>query len=418
MSKYLNTLFRFCSQNLLATVFTIVASSLVLGFIPILNSAYYALLFLLFFLIAARSKGISFAPICLLLSCALSLLFNKPPELFKPWERLGLFALVLFVAFPVFNSARNTKLRLSLFQLMMVVICFVGLTSLFCYIIGINFMLSAWGMYGLERTSDTAGWFGGLTRHSMTLSPLCALSATYFLHKLLSLPLSKNQKWIYAGCLFSCLCGCLLSASRIGFAAAAIGCISVSALKFRGRFDKFASKIILSLVVLAALYPVYGGFTTAITEKNETNIEKGSMFASREERWEHRILEWKEHPVFGMGFGTIDTQYTDEYIKSGIVESGSGWLAVLSMTGILGAMCVIYIFLSTLSRLYRRSRSDNTAILLFGLIMVFVIHLFAEGYIYAGGSILCYILWLTLGIGYTYSRIGSSELRNFRFELL
>lgn len=211
----------------------------------------------------------------------------------------------------------------------------------------------------------------------------------------------------------------LLSASRIAFAAAVVGSLSVAYLTYKKHLNKLLSFLFGVIIILAALFPVYSDFAEHLLEKNEYNMEKGSMFASREDRWDHRIEEWSRHPIFGMGFSTIDTKYTEEYsVNHGIVEPGSGWLAVLSMTGLAGAVCVGYIVLSTLKRLYRRSRDDSQALLLFGLIMVFVIHLCAEGYIYAGGSFLCYMFWLTLGVGYTYARADEEEVKKLKFELL
>lgn len=418
MFKYLNKLYSFCIRHLFITFFVIIVSSLALGFMRMYPSLYYVLLILILFLMLSQTTSISLAPFILIGVAAISLIMNTPPAIFSAWPRLGLFTLLICSVFPTFDSVKNSQFRNSVFQLTVVVVLFIGISSLPCYFAGINYMIKAFGKYGATHTSDTAGWFGGLTRQSMMLAPLCAFAATYYTAKLFSSERTRQQKWLYGAFIFSCMCGILLSASRIGLAAGLAGCLSVFILKYKGNTGKLISQLIGIGIILSALYPISNVFTTAMTQKSETNLEKGSFFASREDRWGHRLEEWSRSPVFGIGFATIDTQYSEEFSDTGIVETGSGWLAVLSMTGLAGAFCMGYIVLSTLKRLYRRCRYDNHAILLFSLIMVFVVHLCAEGYIFAGGSFLCYLFWLTLGVGYTYSRAPENERKNLKFEVI
>ena len=137
------------------------------------------------------------------------------------------------------------------------------------------------------------------------------------------------------------------------------------------------------------------------------------MFASREERWSHRINEFTNSPFVGIGFAAISPEYTDEYnIELGIVEPGSSWLTVLSMIGIMGALPIILIIINTwngLKAIYNNNTEDYS-ILLSGLLSLFYVHLIAEGYIFAGGSFLCFLFWLTLGISYSYPRIYKYQI--------
>ncbi|MDP2455208.1 MULTISPECIES: hypothetical protein [unclassified Kaistella] len=83
---------------------------------------------------------------------------------------------------------------------------------------------------------------------------------------------------------------------------------------------------------------------------------------------------------------------------SGKVEPGSSWLALLSMTGIAGFILIVFIFLSALIYLFKNKNDYIISGILGSLLLFFMIHMSAEGYILAAGSLLFFYIWLLLGV--------------------
>lgn len=61
---------------------------------------------------------------------------------------------------------------------------------------------------------------------------------------------------------------------------------------------------------------------------------------SRTKLWDARLEEFKSSPLWGIGFGVTGI---GDKATSGRAETGSGWLTVLSQTGIIGFTLVILI---------------------------------------------------------------------------
>jgi len=108
------------------------------------------------------------------------------------------------------------------------------------------------------------------------------------------------------------------------------------------------------------------------------------------------MAEFASSPIIGIGFQTVSLTGSDSPNRRGNIEPGSSWLAVLSMTGIVGLCFVLIIFY----RAWHVSKyvNNNNTILFQGLLLFMSIHMLVEGYIYAGGSFLCMLLWLIIGV--------------------
>lgn len=293
---------------------------------------------------------------------------------------------------------------------MMYVCVFAGVSALFCYLLGINYMTRYYGI--THANINTAGVFSGITTHSMMLGPVSAMGLVYLIYWATKEKIQPKIKGL--SLLGVALSGCaiLLSASRISLASALTGIAVVILLRFKYKIIKLIGVILCSIIVLILTFPLYKPIAMPMIEKQANNLDTGGTFHSREDRWGHRLSEFGSSPMFGIGFSAVDTQYKGEYSAShGFIEPGSSWLAVLSMLGLFGTLPIAYILIVTivrLKRIYSRSIEDYS-ILLLGLLSVFFVHLIAEGYILAGGSFLCYLFWLTLGVSYSYSRIDLND---------
>jgi O-antigen ligase len=131
--------------------------------------------------------------------------------------------------------------------------------------------------------------------------------------------------------------------------------------------------------------------TAGLTQKSWNN--------SREMHWQARWDEFLSSPFTGVGFATAweDTIGVDD--ETGAVETGSSYLAMLSMTGYVGGVACLLLALSLAMRLLacwpiltERQRLEIGSSASFWLV-----HLGAEGYIYAVASLLGLTFWLWLG---------------------
>lgn len=403
----MNVVISYVKQNWLPLCMVLIPSGLFLGPIPYSSVLYYALLIYLALLSIVKHQQESKSAILFVLVCALSILFGNPSPLFKSWMRLGLFALLVTAYFPVFRSEYFDKLKVRAFPLMLIILGFTSVGSFIAYFFGINYMTKAFGAFADSVTVDTAGWFGGLTYQSMMLGPICALALTFFVWLMIEKMRTKRMKWMVGTLAFMALCCMMLTASRSANAAGIIGVIIILFLNYRTRLGKIAQIAIIIVVGIFALSPIYMPYADKVLSKQMNNASSGSTFASRAGRWEHRMEEFSEYPFFGYGFVAIDTKNVGEYMPStGIIEPGSSWLAILSMTGIAGMVCFLVMFLSTCSKLYNLFRYDDDewALLHLGILAVFSIHFIAEGYVFSGGGALCFLFWFFFGCAYSFAR--------------
>jgi hypothetical protein len=137
--------------------------------------------------------------------------------------------------------------------------------------------------------------------------------------------------------------------------------------------------------------PTGDSLTGALSSKGTQN--------SRTELWQSRIDEFKSSPLFGIGvaMGTGSGSAVEE---GGVirVEPGSSYLAILSMTGGMGAIA----FCSALGLLLfgyvssqRQAGLDRDILNVVGVFLG--VHGVAEGWILGFGSPLCFLFWLWLG---------------------
>jgi hypothetical protein len=138
-------------------------------------------------------------------------------------------------------------------------------------------------------------------------------------------------------------------------------------------------------------HAIFGRFTDELTEKG--------MLHTRKYLWRNRWEEFNDSPLWGIGMGVDKFIMSRTEYGTVVVEPGSSWLAILSMTGLIGAGGLFLLVASHLKKLITKLdnfppgiRAEIAAIGIF-----WSIHAIAEGWIFAAGSILCLFFWLWLG---------------------
>lgn len=386
-------------QRFIYLLLLIIPAGMVIAPIPFSPVMYYLLLIFMAGMALSKPAKINGWAALLIAASAASIVAGMPPSYFKPWPRLVLFTLLMTAVSPMIDNRNIYGYRKKLLHCLILLCSVVGVTGVFCFMMGINYMALTLDQ---SREIDVAGWFGGLAPHSMTLGPCGAIGTVSFIWIAWG---KKKLKAVYLLFAFLCFLSTTLSASRTSLLATVVGVTALAVISYRKNLSKLIAIGILTITVLAIAYPTYERFVAPIVDKQESNERVGSTFSSREGRWAHRIEEFKREPIFGIGFSSISTEYTQEYDPTtGVVEPGSSWLAILSMTGLLGLISFLKVLFPTIRSLLREDNSTAKTYhysLYLALIAVCCVTMCSEGYIFAGGNFFCLFFWLLLGVSYS-----------------
>lgn len=318
----------------------------------------------------------------------LNVLFTNPPRVFQAWPRLGLFVILLLSVSPVLQSKGMRFYRINCLKYFLILLLPFTFISFFCYFLGINFFTS---QYGEVDYTVRVGGFSALFKHSMILGPMAAISTCTSLWVSLKSPRRKFIWWTIAFC---CLGATFLSASRASAIGAILG-VLIILLYSSSKKSKGVQHILLVSIIATATFSLWGGLLSGLETKTQ-NRDMGT-FESRTDKFEARLSEFTKSPIIGMGFSSIDPNGKDYFdTESGAVEPGSSWLGILSMTGIIGLLFMLRIVWDAYKSLLRSNSIYKP--LLLGYLTFFVFHMLFEGYVFAGGSVLCFLLWLVIGV--------------------
>lgn len=404
----LKELFKQIRDSKIAFMLSFVAIGTIIGpLTSIINTQLYYLCMALFAVscINGKSQRINKQFIFLLLVAAASIIFNNPPSLFKPWERWAFFTFMCFPISPLFENEKFRRHRLNAFKFLLWLSAIVGVSSFFCYLLGINYMRN---FYTGEYSVNNAGWFGGITVHSMLMGPISALGATFITWEVSCAKTNfVKNRYIAYFIIFACISSALLSASRGATAAAIIGCSVVYMLRNGKQGSKMTNGLIGLVFIGIVTQPLLKPFTTMIAEKQNKNLDGGSTLLSREGKWEGRINEFASSPIIGIGFCVVNVNSEDYDEVTGTIETGTSWLSILSMLGIFGVILIWKLVFKPMVRLYKRMNRQD--VLFFGIFCVFLLHMATEGYIFAGGNFMFFCFWLFTGALHAYLNTSNSK---------
>lgn len=393
------------SDFVVYSLFAVFAVLSICGFytIPI----YYAYFCLFLYIIVGKRWIGAKSDILLLLfiiSAAIGLVMNTPPSIFRSWERLGAFILLLLCVSPLIYSRKLFEMRVKLFVCSLYVLTLLSVASFICYPLDINFMKTR----DLGVLEIRSGTFSGLLNHSMTLGPVSAIATIFMLWNCLSRH-TPIVKILYAIAALLCFFSCLLSASRSAVIACVLSAICLLWLLYRTNLSKLWKYVLATAFIVIFVFVNFSDYTQMLVEKQLRNVEgRGSMFASREEKWENRIEEFKSSPLLGIGFASISLdssdaanydirKYTnDTFAQRGVIEPGSSYLAVLSMTGIVG---FVLLWLSVLKKTFVVYKIQHPlCILCISTLSCMLVYFFSEGVILSAGNYFCFFFWLLMGV--------------------
>lgn len=382
----MSTIINFIKYNKLEVLITFCILS---NLFPYFLSAniYYVGLFLMAYKMSQmgvrqNKNGVLFILFVLLI--VVSSLVNMMLDL-----RMVLFAFVLFLSCPICTSLKWHLYKRKLMKCLFVGFVGVVLVNLYAKLTGFN-------LRALTQQWDdlTDKQFSGFCDQPMWLAAAAAVATIYCAYLVFSQQKkTKKKKYVYMALLLCSIYVTMISGSRSAFLAA-IGatCVALYLLvKSKGRLIKY---IIGSAVVAMALSPVLFSRKTmgAMLAKQEYQEEVGQT--SRDAIWADRMVEFKSSPLIGVGFGAHGVG-TEKNVSR--VETGGGWISILSQTGIIGLVLALSIIFKAFTPI-RKIRQDNSMICIYAAYFFFIVHSIVEGYMFQGGWYLCLIFWMVIGL--------------------
>lgn len=387
--------------NKISWVLAFIVVNNVLSITPSFGAPYFAMIIITsaIAILNASFRRIDFGMLCLYICCILSIVGNDIPSFFRPWQRFIAFVLVTQLITPFLKSEYLWYIRLKVFTCVQRLFEFVAIGSIIAYFLG----------QGMGR-----GGFVGITEQAMLIAPLSAntiITSIYSLHSGELGYKGRVYQLFVLCCAFLCI---LLAASRTAVVSTLAAAFIYLWFSNKGEIGKFTKYIMGTLVAMFLLYPLWAPYLENIENKNKGSIEAGGMTSSRDAHWKKRIEEWKESPIIGIGFVSVSTNVTKKEGATfdpitGTIEPGTSWLAALSMTGVLGFVSLVWIFIHAFWRAYRHSvYNKKYAAYIAALIVFWSFHMVAEGYIFSGGSYMFFNVWLVIGVAdalYNYEHV-------------
>lgn len=273
-----------------------------------------------------------------------------------------------------------------------------GLLNNYAHIKNINYELRSWMHAGQEFTID----FSGFTCHPMWLSAACGIGLIFLAYWM---NLLWNQGKKFYSLLILPLMFLTLQTLVWGGSRSALGISIGTSLLLVWLSNKNIGK---TFIIFGAFAIMASIITPIILEDSERMQTKKGGFSlvdengenSRTELWNARIKEFSTSPIWGIGFGVTGTGVD---AKSGRAETGSGWLTVLSQTGLVGF--ILSVLLLKRAILPLKLLRNNPKMALYTALLAFLsLHTLFEAYIFQSGWYLCFVFWLTISILDDYRR--------------
>jgi len=330
----------------------------------------------------------------LIVGTATSLVVNEVDAKYGTGTRWILWFLLLSSVGPIFSSKLLLEIRQKALQYFLNGFIIITVISLFYNILGFQ---------NIGR-----GNFAGLMNQSMVLGPVAAISGIYTFYLYLINTKLKRKYFFLTIAVISGLV-VILAASRLAFAGFIGGMVFLFAKPFKYR-------VIYAVLIISMGITVYSRIDDG-AEKTEQSIDKGLVSKgtnnSRETLWADRIREFNSSPIFGVGFSAQDDYITDVDAGGGggRVEPGSGYLMILSMTGIFGLSLFLwyFYFLFNSRRFWKEIFKEETYKL--SIFAFFIVHFIGEGYIYSAGSMLASLFWLMVGVTFPYLNVKKRKIK-------
>lgn len=364
----------------------------------------YVALLIIFFFIAIKDSAsikddrVKFA-VLFMLTITLSTFINMSVT-----YRL-LMILVILASTQLFSSNKFYHFKIRFLRVSLVGFAITPIINYYAHIYNINYQLKLDKWKGHSFTLD----FAGFTLHPMWLSAACGIATIVFVFLLIDL-WNKKNRWKAIGILPLLYASIMVSVWGGSRSALAISAGAAMFLIYLGnkKVSKMFGVLAVIVVLVAIAMPYFMEGSEKIVQKMEYQEKIGRT--SREESWNERLTEFKSSPFWGIGLSAVLDE--DGNLSVGTHETGSGWLTILSQTGLLGIVFALLLWKRGFVPI--RYLHDNREMSLYFVILIYLsVHTMFEGYIFLPGCYLCFYFWLVLSVLGDYNRkIANKKLHN------
>ena len=368
--------------------------------LPFFIRQWYFIVIALFMVLLNMVEEFNKLMLLLFSICGISIAVNDIPSFFRSEQRFMYFVVMLIAIGPVIKGQFARAFRFAYWRAL--ILCFV-VASVLSFV---AYLLS-WG-----PAFHAHNLLCGILTHSMSLGPVAGVSTVFLLWTVYSMmPANKSVLFFLVGMIFICFATCALSGSRSAFISCALGggFVTYTFPAFR-KFKYFF--ILITILLFVSLVIYYTGWSDRIFEsmliKQQYSESRDSVFASREALWDVRIYEFKKNPLCGVGFGSVSLENPNCFDDvSGVVEPGNAWLFVLSSIGIFGGLVIFIIYFVPIFKLFIPAmKEDNLARLILSVLVFYMVHMFAEGYLLSAGNLSFALVWSTIAVAWDYCGAG------------
>ncbi|GAB3684714.1 hypothetical protein GCM10028857_14080 [Salinarchaeum chitinilyticum] len=187
----------------------------------------------------------------------------------------------------------------------------------------------------------------------------------------------------------------VVTASRGSLIGAAVGCLVVPILSPGWNLRPYTRQVFVLPAALsaAAAYLVIRS-DRWIRDRILSSVESsGKNLDTRVRRWEHGLDAFREHPLFGIGYGQSQNYVREAGFGGSYPRLHNTHLTILSETGVLGALAFYLLFGTVVVQSVRLAREHDPAYAFLGS---FVIAVMATGLV--TGVQTFRSLWIVVGV--------------------
>ena len=269
-----------------------------IGFLPNVPSVFLSLvdvIILIYFL--TRKFSIKKYYLFFIGYLLVNLIITRPDPVFRSWQRLIAFILLISFAAPIIQNNRARLLRERTLK-MVCYICFILSSLTFvAFFLHINFMSVDGDI--IQDFETRAGKFSGLYSHSMITGPLSAISSLFVFYYSYA-----KGKPMYLLLAIPSIGSMLFAASRAALVSFLVAsCVML--YKVSGSKCRFLKYFLFFSLLIGGTFPLWKGGLAGVIEKQEMNEDLGA-YGSRTQKWISRAAEIKSSPIVGVGFAAID----------------------------------------------------------------------------------------------------------------
>lgn len=377
----------------------LMSALLLIGFMQIiigmpvpLHYVFIILSMLLVFIARGLEMKINYACVVFLSVAAISIMSNEISPIFKPWQRYGLFAMMMLGCSPLLRGPEIDKVKRHLYMGGLWALGVIAALSFLGYFLGFG-----------RRLGGIVNSYMGVAGHPNFLG-FYTMVAMVWEASLFFRCTTMKERYIVVGGWIACVITLLLCSSRSALACGLVGTMLAVYLRYQKNATAMMNSILIGVAVVILSLPYLLPYAEVMMKKNMDFDNMDSVVAdTRGAIWDLRKAELAESPIIGIGAYSTDLSLPNATVfcdtNTGTIELGSSYLGLLSQCGWLGFISFLLIVIPIIRKCIRYAFNERTpyAHLWLPILFVCAANMLFEGYLMTAGAVQCIIVWMAIG---------------------